>query len=354
MKKFVAVMTIIFYAQVSLAGEIWVTTAGLSSERRLSEIAEASAQKIAEPDFVSFYEGQLRTPVLKNVLSQLLERETLAQKSFVSGDFRGALEQYEKLLTELSTLPNVSGVEKITLAVLVNIAQLKTMLKLPDAENAWIQAHAWSPNAQLSDDEFSPQMVKKFASIYPEKPLKIEIDAYSESTVYVDGRRAQSDGENFTAKVQPGRHQACVLAPGAAWACKSFDVDASRAADPIQIEPSPVVEGSCDDPHYVGPALPQNVKVLVHFENENCERIYSQQRWYSLLGHHIESLVPQTSTLYANEMREAMKPQESTWSKLSHSTWFWAGVSAVVIGAIVISAQNQNHETVVVPSQSFR
>ena len=360
MRRWIALLVSFFICVNAFGKEIWVTYSQLSSQEKLQALAEEHREQMKEGDFISSFDALMSHPVGEGTLNVLLKIEDEAQEDELDGHFARSLTLYQQLKNKLESVPNVSGVERITLSTLIHLAELHDLLNDGEGMVSWKLAHAFSPQKLSTGPDFSPKAVEKFNSLKVGRAKGVlEIIAPPESVVFIDGQKVKPYNEHFQKKLEPGHHHADVLVPGSEWMSKSVMLQSSETRE-VVFRPEPLVEGTCDDPHFTGSGLPSKTKLLVNFGS--CERIYFEKAWFNFEGQRLdsrldsplESLPPKaTPTSIMNEM---LPTAEDThwWTRATRSTWFWVGVSAVALGTTALIIQNQNQQTVVVPSNNVR
>jgi hypothetical protein len=360
MKKFFLNLTVFFFATNVMATEVLVTSPEPTTKERLAEITEHYRSVIKEGDFVSSYEYFLNHPASQSQMAVILDLDSQGRADSLNGNFKKAEVFYSKLLSKLQELPNVVGLEKITLATRINLAHMAVMLKHRDAEALWKEAHAWDPNAKLSPEEFSPAVILRF-----EKPSQIvkkstvELHVSNDVTVFVDGQKikaSESDNKRLI-RLEAGHHQVAAISPGTPWTIKAFEVRENSKKLVLHLKTNLLVGGNCDSPQLLIPPPSREIKILVHFD-DNCARVYSEKKWFDLEGKVVTLSKPATfnGVKLSDDLKPGgelsapdgtlvtSKPKPGLASILLHSPWFWTGVGAVIIGAIVISRNQTTTE----------
>lgn len=352
MKKYFLIFCAVLAAHPGFASEIWVTVPGLTTREKLSRLAVQPRENFKDVSMVSSFEALLRHPVEKDKWHFILSLEAQAETAVLQGRFEEALKIYGQVISEMEKIPNVYGLEKVTLNALIRRADLHFLLKKEDSQNLWREAHAFNPQARLSPEQYSPRIVQTFRSLKNLSLKPLDVEAPPESEVFVDGRRIQSlEKGHFTTHVESGHHQVSVLFPGGFWQVMGRDVSSQENPRPLIFKAAPLVTGDCDQPQYEGPALPSDVKLLASFNDGACERVYDDDRWFSVQGRTLNP--PETAQKLA--FGESAKPLPGSWfSQLIHSPWFWVGAGAVTAGAIVLIKQNQEQPPVVVPTHTLQ
>ncbi len=331
------------------ATELWVTTPYLTTPEKLRELSEIPREDLQEHSFVSLFDRLLGHPVSQNVLDEILDLDFRARQLSLQGKFQESLGLYNQLQEKLKKVPNVAGIQKILASTLIRKAELLEALKRPST-SVWRQAHSWAPNLKLGADLYSPHTIQKFKVLgLGTKLLNVEIKALLQSYVFIDGRKLKSLNQVFKTKLEPGFHQTASITPGGFWEFKNFEIKPGSPVMALEFSPKPAALGDCVNPQYGGPEFQSSNKILVSFNDGQCERIFNGKGWFSVQGHSIESS-SQPMVI------EALAPPISTpwYSKIVKSPWFWIGVGTVVVGGIVMYKQSQEQTTVVVPSQTMK
>lgn len=331
------------------AAEFLVTTNGLTQKKVLRALADQPRTELRDHEVTSLYDEWFAKPFSQAELHAILSLERSAQEASLGGRFDEALSQYRKALEKLTQIPNVKGAQSIRLHVLIRIAELSELLG-QESLPRWKVAHAWSPTASLSPDEFSPALIKKFESFNGRAvKLPISFKVPRESTVFINGNLVKSEDEAVSTYLEEGDHQISFLAPGAAWAIKEINVSTKTALSEIDLKPVPVVQGTCDAPEYLGPSLPDGTRLIGHFSE--CERVYDGRQWYGLNGQALQKFAPSPS-IPALSMT---KPEpQSGFEKLVSSPWFWIGTAAVVATTVAIVAHNQSTHQIIIPTKTVK
>jgi hypothetical protein len=357
MQKFTLILILIFSLQ-SAASEVWLATPNPVSREELDEIQEKYRALIKDADIVSVYEALIAHPISSSQMAVVLDLDSLARAASLNGNFKKALGHYIKLAEILKAFPNVSGLEKITLSTRISIAHMSTMLKTKNADALWREAHAWAPEAALSPEEFSPAVTLRFSKPAGSiKRQKVQIKTSYDTTVFVDGQRLKAPSpankKEFTLFLEPGNHQVSALAPGINWTIENFNVGGKNVV--IKIAPMPFVNGTCENPKMLAHELPPKVKLLAVY-SENCARVNSNGGWYTIEGARLTLPEKVNQTVLSDDLKPGTPAtsavtapnKKSFLGKLTESGWFWAGVGALVLGALVIS----NNQTTTVPTHS--
>jgi hypothetical protein len=350
-------LIILFFSSVSLqASEMWVTTPSeLTTKEKLHRLTEKPSDAFKDTDLISMHEALLSHPISNSDLKSLLSLEDEAQNLSLSGSFQVAFNKYEALLHKLALLPNVAGVEKITLTAKIRLAELADLIRQDAAEGLWREAHGWAPDAKLSSDIYSPNILRRFNSYnHTLRNRVIIVDAPVDSSVFVDGERLQLKDGHWIARVEPGKHQVCVLTPGALWEIQKIEAAGDVKQIPLKFEPKSAVSGTCDQPAYEGPSFSWNSKLLVEFNGGACERVFDGNKWYSAKGEPLEPAQQVSKSVESHDLKldGFSATNEKSWiSGLTHSPWFWIGAGVLVAGttAVVIQGQQQS-DTVVAPT----
>lgn len=228
-----------------------------------------------------------------------------------------------------------------------------TMLKSQKAETLWSEAHAWAPDIILSPEEFSPAIILQFSkSSNHIKRIPVKIKSPAEAFVFVDGQRIKSEDLSHPTRhstaLEPGQHQVSVLAPGANWTIKNFEIKEKQKFESLVVSPSPFVKGDCQRPEFVGGELPAKIKLLAEFDG--CARVYSDHKWFTVEGGTpvtilSDDLKPGGNATLSSFTSPAKK---DFFGSLIKSGWFWAGVGALVVGVVALSSS----QTTTVPSHT--
>jgi len=352
MKKVLINFFVFVFGVQTLASDIWVTTPKPSTQEKLTEISEKYKLQMRDNDFTSSFDHLIGHPTSQAEMAIILDLDSMARAAALNGAFKKASEYYLKLQKKLKPLPNVSGLEKIVLSTRISLAHMATMLKQPQAENLWNEAHSWAPNAVLSSEEFSPAVILQFSKLVTKiKKVQVKIKSTNEAFIFVDGQRFQK-----TISLEPGHHQVSVLAPGSSWTIRNFEIKEGQKPLEMFIQPVSLIRGTCENPKFQGTELPPKTKLLVVFDSD-CSRIYSEHHWYTIAGVRTEpksnlsdDLKPQGETEPLNgQVVSSQSSKRNFFGDLIRSGWFWAGVGAAVIGTIVITS---NQTTTTVPSHT--
>lgn len=319
------------------AGEVWVTTPNISSKLDLENLALGQKDQVKSLGITSFYDHELSHPVSAAQLKHFLTEEAKAQKSELNGDLISSYDQYSHLLKELLQVPNVSGVEIITLSVLIHRAQIASLLNRNDAERLWSDARGWQGRSEeLQRDEFSPGLIQKFNEVHAKKPIQlvIELEGANDESLFIDGKPIEKNSISVAA----GTHQVCALAAGTFWSCSVIETHENETEKNLKLSLKTPVHGSCDLPQYDGPELPDGVRFLVAFERD-CKRVYYKKEWFTIDGKKLEALTQNEDMHFQHEiphLDESLPEQKSFLEKLVHSPWFWVAAGAVTATSVYL------------------
>ncbi|MDZ4676104.1 MAG: hypothetical protein SGI74_01235 [Oligoflexia bacterium] len=350
MKKLFLIILVSIFSIESFAQQVWVTSSQLSSRDQLIKLADIRRPEFQDIDLISWHEAQLAHPITREELTTLLQQEEKAKDLSLKGDFKGSLGLYLKLLGQLETLPNVAGIEKITFATLVRIAEISTVLKKQDAGSWWKQARGFVKNLNFKDQQFSPQVIEKLKSVkFKMNKIILTINTNPNDILYIDGRRIFCSQANCEVSVLPGIHLIAAISPGSQWVVQKINISESDKIPKISFLFEPVVTGDCDHPRYVGKQLPSKIKLLARFQGTVCERVYDGKKWYSTQKKPLEMYLPVTTSQFENF--EA--PTQKSWfQKMVRSPWFWIGAGLVTAGTVIAVKKSQESETVIVPTHT--
>ena len=158
MRRWIALLVSFFICVNAFGKEIWVTYSQLSSQEKLQALAEEHREQMKEGDFISSFDALMSHPVGEGTLNVLLKIEDEAQEDELDGHFARSLTLYQQLKNKLESVPNVSGVERITLSTLIHLAELHDLLNDGEGMVSWPM----------------PFRRKNFlrGRIFPPKPLK--------------------------------------------------------------------------------------------------------------------------------------------------------------------------------------
>jgi len=356
MKKLKIVVFILVFAQQAFGSEFWIGTTRSVTREQIDEIAEKYRTQIKDGYFSSSFDFLIGHPASDSQMAVILDLDSSARAASLNGLFQKAFDQYQKLEEKLKNLPRVSGLEKIELSTRVSLAHMATILKLKTADILWKEAHSWAPDAILSPEEFSPAVILQFSKTENRfKKTPVHISSSEESFVFVDGQRVKKP---FQVSLEAGHHQVSVLGQGTGWAFKNFEVKESTQNLDFKVFPRAFVAGQCNDPQFVGAKIPSRIKLLVAFD-ETCPRVYSENNWYTLDGVKVEKI--NTMAKISDDLKPGQdggllsnqsESKPDLLKTLTKSRWFWVGLGAVVVGAVVaISSSNQ---TTTVPTHSVQ
>jgi hypothetical protein len=345
------------------ASEVWITTSELSTRAKLHRLTEKPSEVFKDVDLISLHEALLSHPVSTEQLKNILSFEEEAQTLAVNGRFDAALKKYDSLLSKLELLPNVAGLEKITLNVKIRKAELNDLLSESSGNLFWRDAHAWAPDASLSRDIFAPSLIEKFKMFsHTPKNQAVKVEAPEDSSVFIDGNRLKFSDGAWRATVEPGTHQVAVLTPGALWEVQKILLGHDSKVTQLKFEPKPAVTGSCDQPLFTGETFYWSSKLVALFNDGACERVFDGKRWYSVRGEALASTAQQSNTRLSDNESLPKKLEfqgfsrssgESSENKsITKSPWFWIGAGVLAVGATLLVVQNQQQsETVITPTK---
>ena len=342
--KFLILTLVLSFTFNVTAMEVWVTTPQPVSPEKLHVYIKNLPPELKDAEIHSFMEEQLRNPMSVNSKEKIEKMMSQAQDEELNRNYGLAIKLNEQVLTEIEKYPNILGLQSITFSIFLKLAQLYNLIQDSEkSKNFFQKAYAWNSKAELHEEVYPPSVIKKYKKLFPHSEFtEVKIKAPAYSMVFFDGKKVVSP----SVKVLTGKHQIAVLIPGSLWQIENLRFkNASKKPLVFEFKSASVVSGSCENPELKHLKLPQQTRLLVVFEKDNCNRVFDGETWYSIDGLKVNGggALPSASLIAQMNASES----ESWITKVTKSPWFWVGFSVVAVGSILVA---HNQPTQVTPT----